>query len=308
MNLIKKFFNNLQKKGFKKTIGMVRYYLFASKSKRESKKHKPTKYFFVDKNRKKYTGEEAKKKIRSKNDLSYYSPESGIDRCDKKRWEEAQHYEKLIWMKELNNADNDNNFYHRDNLDKYKYLENMKFENAIELGCGPFTNIVHISKETEINNVDLLDPLITNYLNHKNCNYDNNYLYQKGLLGNKIPAKLHHTPIEEFRSEKKYNLIVIINVLEHCYNADLIFSKILELSKKDTILVFGDKLYNKKNILDNLKKKYDAGHPLKIDESEIKSFLEKNFNPIMYKYFHTKNTKNGMDTSYDSYYYIGKRK
>jgi 2-polyprenyl-3-methyl-5-hydroxy-6-metoxy-1,4-benzoquinol methylase len=233
---------------------------------------------FVDKNINVSYGKQAEELIKNQNDDSYYNhEEKGVHKIDSERWEIAQQYERLTWMK--------NNLYARDdrNLEHLQRFENLislseyndKIKNVIELGCGPFTNLRLYENLNYIENVTLVDPLINDYLNHPNCSYKN------GTLNGK-KVELISEPIENITITKKYDLVIIINVIEHCFDVEKIFEKIYSLLEPDGILVFSDVYF--KDVENLLKNIYDAGHPLRLSEEKLNGFIQK-FTKIYSKTF-----------------------
>jgi SAM-dependent methyltransferase len=239
------------------------------------------KKIFVDKEINIFSDKIAEEMIKEKNEFKYLIDES-IMTVDQERWEEAQHYEKKTWMVSNRHISDDRNYEHFNRFNSYEslteYQKTNKIENVIELGCGPFTNIrTIINILPELKEVDLLDPLLNDYLNHPNCFYKN-----KKILDYKITT--YSIPIEKYDFNKKYDMVLINNVLEHCYNIHKIFEIILSILKENGLLVFSDVYFKFGDLKNMLEKVYDAGHPLKLSESFLKNFLE-NFNPMYEKDF-----------------------
>ena len=100
-----------------------------------------------------------------------------------------------------------------------------------------------------------------------------------------IDSKHVHTinsSIEEFETNTKYNCVLINNVLEHCYNINIIFNKILNILNKNGILIFSDVCFAKSSILELCEKTYDAGHPIRISKDSIDLFLQQ-FKPLFHE-------------------------
>jgi hypothetical protein len=138
---------------------------------RENNRHKNTP-IFISKERKFIVGDEAQKEIEKHNDAIYFRRDKGVMFVSKERWEEAQYFEKSTWMVDNLRASNDSNTLYEKHFDNYRQISGMRFDNAIELGCGPFTNMRIIARHTDIGRVHLLDPLINDYLSHPNCFYN----------------------------------------------------------------------------------------------------------------------------------------
>lgn len=94
-------------------------------------------------------------------------------------------------------------------------------------------------------------------------------------------------PIEDFQSTDQYDMIVMNNVLEHCMNIRAIFDNIHKMLKPGGVFVFGDVFFNPKDVALCCKKIYDAGHPLKLTEPVMSSYLDK-YNCLYEKIVHKK--------------------
>lgn len=214
------------------------------------------------------SGETAEKLIKEKNDAKFFSDKKGIIKVDKNRWKEAQNYERNTWcISGGKNCVDDRNLYHKEKFNNYKDLSSLLKNNisVIELGCGPFTNLRLIIPllYKSIKFIDLLDPLIKDYIM-----YSPNCVYKTGLL-EFISVNTINSTIEEFNSTKKYDLTVMINVLEHCFDIDLIFEKVFNMMNDGGILLFADKVMNEHILHEWIENVYDAGHPIRISEEYI---------------------------------------
>ena len=240
---------------------------------------------FVNKEIEVIKGEDASRLINEKNEMKFFEDGIGIKKIDKIRWLEAQYYERKTWCNSAAKAMiTDRNEEHQKNFDYYKILPSI-LENdlsVIELGCGPYTNLRFIlpSIRKSIDCVDLLDPLINDYmLNSPNCTYKNSILgiYQVNTF---------NTSIEEFKNTRKYNLVVMINVLDHCFDMDLVFEKISDIIREDGILLLEERVYKGKDkaLKESIENTYDAGHPLRISEEYFNSKLSL-FKPLYSREF-----------------------
>jgi SAM-dependent methyltransferase len=240
------------------------------------------KKIFVDKEINIFSDDIAEKMIKEKNETKYLVDDS-IMVVDQKRWEEAQHYEKKTWMVSNRHISDDRNYEHFKRFNSYedliKYENINKIENVIELGCGPFTNIRTILNILpNLKKIDLLDPLLDDYLTHPNCFYKD-----KKILNYEV--KTHPIPIEKFETIKKYDMVLMNNVLEHCYDIHKIFDVINSILKENGILVFSDVYFKSESLKIILTEVYDAGHPLKLSEFFMENFLN-GFKSIYNKDYH----------------------
>jgi hypothetical protein len=67
------------------------------------------------------------------------------------------------------------------------------------------------------------------------------------------------------------------NVLEHCFDINLIFTKIISILEENGIFIFSDVYFSKSDIVKLCENTYDAGHPLRISKDTLESFLNNNF-------------------------------
>jgi predicted O-methyltransferase YrrM len=250
---------------------------------------------FIDKDLNVYSDEAARDKLISINDAHYVSP-AGIISVSKERWREAQQYERKTWMEQGISAFDDRNHDHLKQFNDYACLKNRQFESVLELGCGPFTNLRLILPLIQgVKKVTLLDPLIDSYLHHPNCTYKDGYL--SGFPIDVIPST-----IEDYTLQEQFDLVVIINVLEHCYNVPQIFSSIIKLLKPNGILVISDVVVENQDV--RATNVYDAGHPIRIKEHYLKSYLEQNFSPLYWRKLYDAAQHSHRETCH---YYIGSR-
>lgn len=286
--------------------------------------------FFIDENINFKKGEEALKQLDLENDKKYFDNTKGVIKVDINRWETAQRCEKNHWfVKEINSRD-DRNFYHYRTYNSYQKIKNYTFKNALEVGSGPFTNLRMIRSVCKIENCDLLDPMILEYLNHPNCMYDNKYLYSERipivgrilskitpiffnkylkLFSNKIKINnLFNYPAENLTKSTKYDLVVMINVIEHCYDIEKIFENILAISNPGSVFIFSDKLYDLEEINNGLKVSYDAAHPLKVEKFFLLNFLYQNFEVMYDEKIKNQFDLDGEHFEWDDIYFIGKKK
>jgi SAM-dependent methyltransferase len=227
------------------------------------------------------------------------------------RWAEAQRFEFRTWMTGSGRRVlSDRNEEHSNRFDHFSVLRNQNFPQVLEIGCGPFTNLRLVLEQCRAEGVTLLDPLLAGYLTHPFC------AYRKGRLGGVFkefpsfaaflhpfgyglrllnayrvggwlgrPVHLLPEALETTSVQGPFDLIVMINVLEHCQNASTVFEKIKSLSKKGTVFIFHDRLYSHEEIHRLNSEIYDAGHPLRIEDKVLVSFLRENFKTLYWKEF-----------------------
>lgn len=258
-------------------------------------------YYYVDKNWNPIYGEEAKKKLEEYNDEIFLDKDAGIIAVSKERWKAAQAAEKNGWMNLWLYQTQDRNDDHYNMFDQYMALKNNTFENAIELGCGPFTNIRYIGGVCKIIQCSLLDPLVESYLEHPYCSYDRNRI--RCITNKELSVtQIIPMPIEEYQVSQQYDLVVMINVIQHCYDVQAIFANIGQMLKNDGYFVFHDYYYDHDIVSQSVKTSFDQGHPLKVDRKLLDHYLTNMFNPIF------KLLAPPKEAGLDRIYFIGKKK
>jgi SAM-dependent methyltransferase len=208
--------------------------------------------------------------LNAKNDKEFLQNDE-IIKTSIERWNEAQFYEHKTWMINGLNKSDDRNYEHSAMFNNYISVPFSNIKNFIELGCGPFTNTRLLVNRLEQNcKISLLDPLAEKYLSHPNCSYKN------GFIKNRL-INLISLPIEKYNINHKFDCILMNNVLEHCFDINMIFEKIISMLEQDGIFIFSDVYFFKTDILKLCKNTYDTGHPLRISKDTLESFLRTNF-------------------------------
>ncbi len=293
------------------------------------------KYLFVGKDLELHEGEDARKLLANINDVQFFESGQGVVRVPKSRWQLAQEYERHTWMDACSHAVDDRNDEHADGFDEYASLRGSVFPRAIELGCGPFTNIRVIAKYAEIKSTVLLDPLIDSYISHRNCMYVNGKIKVSEsklsvTLGRSWPGRAVRrliraiapdslikgvplerriaSSIEEMPDCGTFDLVIMINVIEHCFDVQTIFKKILGLGKPGSIFVFHDRLFDAVEVAEDVKTRFDAGHPLRVSGPLVIKFLEENFLPLMQREVDIVDIVGEFDLTERGIYFIGKRR
>lgn len=257
--------------------------------------------FFADEKENVYTGRDATRKLERRNDRRFFQQGLGVLEVDARRWNEAQRYQRRTWMEGKGPiVREDYNGEHEIHFGKYAAIKSSYFANALEIGCGPFTNMVRILRRVRVERVTLLDPLITTYLNHPHCAYK-----RKRMRGREITAIPH--AIENFSTNVKFDLVVMINVLEQCFSVPRIFERIISLTAPKGILVFYDKLVPSSSIAEFIDNVFDAGHPLRVSDRVILDFLSENYETLWRKHVPIP-LEEYMSYTFDSIYFIGRKR
>ena len=222
---------------------------------------------FIDIDGNTFIGEQAQELLKETND-SRFLTKDGIVKVDGARWKVAQEYERKTWMERNLSATEDRNREHFKRFDGYKTIAGMQFDQAIEIGCGPFTNLKYIIPFIYTNEIILSDPLIMEYKNLPSCSYKDHRLSGRIIYG------MSWWPIEEDRKALQlHDLVVMINVLEHCQDAEKAFTNVYNILNMGGVFVFADVCFESNFIEDFVPTHYDAGHPLRLSREFVEEKL-----------------------------------
>ena len=264
--------------------------------------------WFVDEQINILRGDAAEKAIAERSDAQYLSDE-GIVRVPEERWKIAQAFERRGWMEKWRGAGDDRNVVHAEECNAYRVIRGRQFSHAIELGCGPFTNLRVIGELVEIERVSLLDPLIESYLELAKCRYSRKAL-RTHADGRELPVEeLFACPIEKMPTERRtYDLVVMMNVIEHCFDVEKIFEKILAITQRGGIFVFHDCIYDLEKTRQVLGKKYyEAGHPLMAAYPVLEEFMRRHFQMLYFSRFPDAADQIEVCPHVGRFYFIGER-
>lgn len=167
------------------------------------------------------------------------------------RWKQAQTWENSVWQNWPVDAD-DWNVYWANQFDNYSFLNAYNINSILEVGCGPWAqNTRHVLKVVGQNkDVYLEDPLINNYL-------------QQGKFIKNLKATYISQPLEDLSINKKFDLIICINVLDHVRDIDMCFESIYKHMNNNSLLIFGQDLSDETDIATYPIE--DVGHPIRIN-------------------------------------------
>lgn len=300
----------------------------------ESREVEPIGPIYIDENVAIYEGVDAAARLAARTSAPV-DPERGIVRVERERWEEAQRYERRTWMELARGTFSDRNEAHRAGFEGYAALRGRRFRRGIELGCGPFTNLRWVLENCAVGEVHLLDPLIGDYLRHPFCKYRARRL---GGVLNESPARLlgyaYHaftavraklndariggwrgrpvtivpSMIEAYRTDVRFDLVVMINVIEHCQDADAVLATIDRILAPGGVLVYHDKMYAAAEVKRLLAVLYDAGHPLRVDHTVIDAFLAERFTTVLRREHPVETRFRDVPVRYRNLYYIGEKR
>lgn len=190
----------------------------------------------------------------------------GVLRVTPVRWMLAQQYERAVWTGVNGNMDDDRGPEHAARFAHYSAIAGHEFPRAIEVGCGPFTQLGHILKAgVRAGAITLADPLIDVYLNEvRHC------AYARG----RWDARLAAVSIESAPSLGTFELVVSINVLQHCADYPAAMAALRALLAPGGILVFSEPSVRRDMLDEVLESVWDAGHPLMVADDRLRADVE----------------------------------
>lgn len=242
------------------------------------------------------------------------------DNVSLERWREAQDWERSHWVNTQNmraryfkNAiwrllsaarlvpkyrGDDWNTWWKRQFDDYRFLPS-EIENAIEVGCGPYTNVRLMLDRCRIHHLVLSDPLIQTYVRFK--------LTLVAELYRRAGCTLDDHPLESLPFASNYfDLAVKINVLDHVQDARKCMENLVNVVRPGGLLVIGQDLTNEEDLAALKNDAGAAGHPIKLNHEWFEPFL-KGFEPLISKVL---NREQGREPSrhYGTLIFAGRKK
>ncbi|MFQ5856392.1 MAG: class I SAM-dependent methyltransferase [Anaerolineae bacterium] len=239
-------------------------------------------------------------------------------RVSQERWKQAQEWELGVWrsldcrasrrwrtrLKEIVKGfiakgscgfGDDWNFWWAERFDGYQSLP-AALENAVELGCGLYTNMRLILENRRIRHVYCSDPLIREYLTLKKSWLAGAWVERNVLVDDH--------PIEECPFASDYfDLVVLVNVLDHVRDGIVGLRQAIRITKRGGYLVVGQDLSNAEDIV---RVGDDIGHPIRIDHSTLDEELMPHFETVLYRILKREEGRNP-EAHYGTYIFIGRK-
>ena len=209
------------------------------------------------------------------------------------RWLEAQEWERSVWERAerrpgwrrlvwplasrvysavgiVREADDWNHWW-ATQFDEYSFLP-ADLGDFIELGCGPYTNARLILRGRSARRVVCSDPLARTY-----ATFRGRWLaeaYRRGKV------ELDDHPIEELPlAPASFDVVVVINVLDHVRDADLCLRTSIGLLRPGGWLLLGQDLTVDE---DAARFPLDIGHPIRLRREDVDAHV-RNLEPVLRK-------------------------
>ena len=190
------------------------------------------------------------------------------------------------------------NYWWMEQFENYRRLPKF-VERALEIGCGPYTNIRLISKKCKTKEIYCCDPLIDLYTSFK--------LTWLSTQFSKNGIKISNDNGENLRFDDSYfDLVACINVLDHVQNAKKCLKELIRVTKQGGLVVFGQDLSNEED-LSNRAVRDDIGHPIKIHHTTIDVIFDNICKSLLKRILPRDKGRNPI-AHYGTYIFIGQKK
>jgi SAM-dependent methyltransferase len=154
------------------------------------------------------------------------------------------------------------NHWWKDRFDGYRFLPS-DLGDSIELGCGPYTNTRLILEGRRASRVVCSDPLIKSYVTFRG-----RWLAEAYAAGR---VEIDDHPIEELPlAPETFDLVLLINVLDHVRDADLCMQKAIALARPGGYFLLGQDLSDESDLAYH---PYDIGHPIRLSREDVDPYL-----------------------------------
>ena len=216
--------------------------------------------------------------------------DQGILKVAAERWQRAQNWESQHWNRSnrpfrnvakrvlqkigfrKHEIGDDWNHWWAERFNHYDFIP-RDVENAIEFGCGPYTNLRIVSAGRKIAHAYCSDPLLRTYLKFRYTWLSESYRRHEVLIDD---HPMEHAP---FASDF-FDLVVVINVLDHVRDAPECLRQAVRVVKPQGVLVLGQDLTCEEDLhMPGVLN--DVGHPIRINHRTLDSCLDGVFDPII---------------------------
>jgi SAM-dependent methyltransferase len=219
------------------------------------------------------------------------------DKVEHQRWETAQRWEREHWVRTQrlraryfkNYAwrllaacglvskyrGDDWNYWWKRQFNDYQFVPGT-VPNALEVGCGPYTNVRLMLERCRFEHLYLSDPLIRTYVRFKLTLVSEMYRRAQCVLDD---HRLEDLPF----ANDYFDLVVMVNVLDHVEDAVKCMENVVRVTRPGGILVIGQDLTNEEDLAALAEDPGAAGHPIKLDHHWFGPFLNQGFQPILNK-------------------------
>lgn len=183
--------------------------------------------------------------------LCYWQEDAGIVAIPPSVWKSVQKYELAFWKEQRAAAPFDRDEEHLFGFDEYNYVP-RRLGRLAELGAGPYTqtkSLLGAHMTFSVNDVTLIEPNIDNYLSLPNC------VYRDGKLSRcpaneaqtedcQVAVRLLASAVEDLDIEEEFDTILVVNVIEHVFDAFDYLTAVYRALKPGGVLIFGERYFD----------------------------------------------------------------
>lgn len=195
-----------------------------------------------------------------------------------KKFAKAFLRDRSLFWKYLEHRDffcgDDSNYWWERQFDMYAVIP-QRISRAIEVGCGPYSNIRLISAHRKIDQIVCADPLIRTY-----TNFPHTWISHASRRNRIVPSEC---PLESLDfPDASFDLAVCINVLDHVQDATRCLRELIRVTRPGGQIVLGQELTNEDD-LQYPENRDDIGHPIKILSETLDAVFDQTARPLIKK-------------------------
>lgn len=242
-----------------------------------------------------------------------------VRRVEGRRWQQAQRWELDLWtrtarsdraarlraslarlglgmwaIRALGSGDDWNEWW-KERFDDYGFLP-PDLGDVLELGCGPFTNVRLITRGRRTSRIVCSDPLARRYRSLRGT-----WLAEASRAG---LVEIDDHPAEECPfPDHSFDLVVMINVLDHVLDLDRSLSSAIRVTRPGGILILGQDLSDAGDIE---RVGVDIGHPIRASHDDLDELIGSGFEPLIHRVLDREDGRNPA-AHYGTYIFAGRK-
>ena len=231
-------------------------------------------------------------------------------KVDDTRWKAAQEFELRFAQNTAGSGDDYNVWWYKA-FNHYDLLRGRRFQNVIEVGCGPHTNIRLMLPLISFEHLWLEDPLIHEYMKMKKQRRILKLLRFRtpttvASLVRRYPVTLLSEKIEDLSlPDREIDLCICINVLDHVQDVDRCIRQMRRVLRNGVLIIAQD-LSNEEDRESCPESWSDVGHPIKMDAAFLDSHLS-DMSPLYRRILPREEGRNPR-CHYGTYLFVGQQK
>lgn len=190
------------------------------------------------------------------------------------------------------------NFWWYDAFERYRMLP-KRVDRALEVGCGPHSNLRVIYRVVEIAEMTCADPLMDEYLGYRFAwvadQARRGAIHTVSCMGESLPFPNDH-----------YDLVVCNNVLDHVRDLPACLDEMRRVLAPGGHVVIGQELTNARDAArDDVRT--DVGHPIKVEHVTLDALLDEPYDAV-FKRILPREAGRGPHAHYGTYLLVGRKR